>query len=302
MSNRAKDIKRMLQIQNQQMVKQKIQKINQVNSEIFDKNLHIIKSQILHNMHNMYNAINDKNGKNTVLLIEPRNIQEIEIILANCYNKLGDSWNYVFYCGKSFFPLWREKFPSFIEVRPLENDNFEDTRLYSDFCKKKELWDSLYGEFVLTIQLDTWIMSIAPYDIDYFIRLNKSYIGGNMEYTWGYFDKIDLKHDIRNFNGGLSLRKREDMLKVIETYPPSKTLDDRSNFLAEHEDVYFTYGCIQLNLPIGDDNESSHFSLHTICKDKYFGVHQAHKFVSNQLKKTNPYLQYLNQFLFSKEV
>ena len=273
-----------------------IQEHKQLQNNIIN-NLPTIKKQILHNFKDIINYNLGDPNKNTVLLIEPRFKEEIKLILANTFNKLGKSWNYVFYCGKSFLETWREKLPNFIEIRPLENDNFENTKLYSDFCKQKELWESLYGNFVLTIQLDTWIMNLDPYNIEYFINLNKSFIGGNMEYTWGYFDKIDLKHDIRNFNGGLSLRKRLDMISVIENFPPLNTLDDRSDFLTEHEDVYFTYGCIKLNLLFGNNNESTHFSLHTIFKDKYFGIHQPNENIIKELKKTNPYLLYLNRFI-----
>lgn len=279
-----------------QQIKKKISIIKQNNIKV-KNNLPIIKKQILYGFKNIENYVRGDNNKNTVLLIEPRFKNEIIYILANAYNKLGNNWNYVFYCGKSFKSNWENILPNFIEIRPLENDNFDNTKLYSDFCKKKELWESLYGKYVLTIQLDTWIMNHEPYNISFFINLNKSYIGGNMEYTWGYFDKINLHHANRNFNGGLSLRNRLDMLKVIKTYPPLPTLDDRSSFLTEHEDVYFTFGCIDLKLPIGDDIESSFFSLHNIYRYKYFGIHQPSDKVKQKLKQTNPYLKYINTFL-----
>ena len=243
------------------------------NKKIFNETLQNIKSQILHNFKDIINYKLGDPNKNTVLLIEPRFNDEIILILANTYNKLGKNWNYVFYCGKSFFKTWKEKLPNFIEIRPLEIDNFENGILYSDFCKKKELWESLYGDFVLTIQLDSWIMNLNPYNIDYFINLNKSFIGGNMNFTWDYFETLNLKQEIRNFNGGLSLRKRKDMISVIENFPPINILANRMDHLTfneedlNEEDCYFTYGCIKLNFPIGDDNESSHFSIHTIFKD-----------------------------------
>jgi hypothetical protein len=289
-------IKNIKMQKNLQQIKKKISIIKQNNIKV-KNNLPIIKKQILYGFKNITNYVRGDNNKNTVLLIEPRFKNEIIYILANAYNKLGNNWNYVFYCGKSFKSNWETILPNFIEIRPLENDNFDNTKLYSDFCKKKELWESLYGKYVLTIQLDTWIMNHEPYNISFFINLNKSYIGGNMEYTWGYFDKINLHHDNRNFNGGLSLRNRLDMLKVIETYPPLPTLDDRSSFLTEHEDVYFTFGCIDLKLPIGDDIESSFFSLHNIYRYKYFGIHQPSDKVKQKVKKTNPYLKYINTFL-----
>lgn len=259
--------------------------------------LNTIKYQILYNFKNKDNITIGDNNKNTVLLIEPRFAKHTWLILANAYNKLGNNWNYVFYCGKSFKTKWQSLLPNFIEVRALNHDNFENTRLYSDFCKTKGLWESLYGEYILTIQLDTWIMNISPYTIDFFTSLGKSYIGGNMSYTWGYFNKENIHHNIRNFNGGLSLRKKSDMIKIVELFPPLTTLDDRSSFLSEHEDVYFTTGCIKLNMPLCDDEQCSHFSLHGLYYDNYFGVHQPSTEVAEKIKKTHRFLKFLNPTL-----
>lgn len=257
-----------------------------------------VKSQILYNFENIDNYIIGDNTKNTVLLIEPRYCDEITYILANAYNRLGTNWNYVFYCGKSYKNNWINRLPNFIEVRDLPHDNFANTRLYSDFLKKKEIWESLYGDFVLTIQVDTWIMNYSPYDISYFIGLNKSYIGGNMKYKWAFYNKINLHHKTRNFNGGLSLRKRNDMIKIIETFPPLKTLDRQINFLTEHEDVYFTTGCIKLRLPIGDDEKSSHFALHTQHYNFFFGIHNpCEKILVDKINNTHIYLKHINKYL-----
>ena len=221
-------------------IKIKEQKYKIEKHNLIVRNLNIIKKELLNNFIHNDNYVEGDNNKNTVLLIEPRFIQDDTLVLlANAYNKLGDNWNYVFYCGKSFKNTWKSLLPNFIEVRELEHDNFENGKLHSDFCKKKDLWESLYGEYVLTIQLDAWIMNIEPYTIDFFISLNKSYIGGNMEYTWGYFDRRCINHTFRNFNGGLSLRKKNDMIKIINNFPPLQTIDDDKhiNFLSEYEDV-----------------------------------------------------------------
>jgi hypothetical protein len=140
-------------------------------------------------------------------------------------------------------------------------------------------------------------MNNEPYNIDYFINLNKSYIGGNMEYNWGYFQNKKIIFNNRNFNGGMSLRKRRDMIQIIENFPPLNTLDNRDFFLSEHEDVYFTVGCIKLNLPLGDDEPSSHFALHTIYHDSYFGIHKPNEEIKQKLSSTNFYLKYLNKYL-----
>jgi len=280
----------------QKRIETKKQQIIQ-NQERFLTNLSMIKKQLLYDFKNNSNHICGDSTKNTVLLIEPRYKEEIIYLLANTYKKLGNEWNYVFYCGKSYQTTWRNVLPNFIEIRPLEHDNFYNVIYYSDFCKKKELWESLYGEYVLTIQSDTWIMNYEPFTISYFIHLNKSYIGGNMDYTWHYFNKIGLHHTFTNFNGGLSLRKRMNMIQIIETYPPLKTKNKQIDFLSEHEDVYFIMGCIKLNLPVGDDENCSHFALHTIYHDKYFGIHKPDDSIKQHFYNNHPYLKYINSNL-----
>jgi len=278
-----------------EFLKKKKQQILEKQNIIADKNRNKIKSLILVNFSDTsYGNFNNKENKNTVLLIEPRYFEQIPCLLANTFNNLGNNWNYVFYCGNSFKSTWEAILPKFIEIRSLNHDNFGNTRLYSDFLKNKEFWESLYGDFVLCIQVDTWIMNISPYDINYFINLNKSFLGGNMDYEWIYFNKNNTNHSFRNFNGGLSLRKRMDMIKILQAFPPLPTKDDYSDFLTEHEDVYFNFGCIKLNLPLADDEASSHFSLHTIYYDKYFGIHQPNQNIKDKLKITNKYLNLIN--------
>lgn len=280
-------------------VTDKLVNLLKIKKEMIQSNLLIIKKRITSNFRNKNIPFQIQN--NTVLLIEPRFKKHTYILLANTYNYLGENWNYVFYCGSSSYLYWKQTLPNFIEIRSLSHDNYKDTKEYSDFCKQKELWESLYGDFVLTIQLDTWIMNKEPYTIDYFIRLNKSYLGGNMQYKWGYFDKMNIHHPFRNFNGGLSLRKRMDMIAIIESFPPEKTTDDQTIYLKEHEDVYFTNGCILLDYPIGDDEESSHFSLHTINQLSYFGIHQPCDEIKTVLNQEYPYLKYLNPDLKMKK-
>jgi hypothetical protein len=244
-----------------------------------------------------------KNDKNTVLFIEPRKIDHCSNVLYNTYKYLKDDWNYVFYCGKNSSSYWKSKLPDFIELRELEYENLNQME-YSNLLKKKELWNSLYGDFVLTVQLDTWIFNIEPYTIDYYLNLNKSYIGGNMSYNWNQLLYYGINPQIRNFNGGLSLRKKKDMIKIIENYPPMKTLEYNHKIIGEqhfesyHEDIYFTIGCYKLILNIGDDIESSKFSLHTIYHEKFFGIHNAHDELRYILNAKYPYLVEKNPYIY----
>jgi hypothetical protein len=244
-------------------------------------------------------------NNNTVLIIEPRKITHLHNVLTNAFYFLKKEWNYVFYCGKSSFSYWKETLPSFFIIRPLECDNLTPEE-YSNLLKSKELWESLYGTFVLTVQLDTWIFNDEPYTIDYYLNLNKSYIGGNMNYPWVELSNYEINPQIKNFNGGLSLRKKEDMLKIIESFPPEKTLDyssiqqQQSNFSTYAEDVYFTIGCYQLKLNIGDDIKSSNFACHTISYDKCFGIHNPNSDLQSILNDKYPKLKRLNPSLFTR--
>ena len=219
--------------------------------------------------------------KNTVVLIEPRNIDILPTILHQCRTQLGDdTWNYVFYCGKSMAQYWKSRLQDegqTVEIRELDVDNFLEPRLYSDFMKQKSFWESLYGEFVLTLQADTWIVNQHPYTIDFFIALQKSLLGGNMNYEWNEFKREGIRIEQPSMNGGLSLRRRSDMIQVINAFPPEPTSENytkSTKMETDAEDCYFAIGCYRLGLPIGDDAASSHFVIHSIYKEKCFGIHQ----------------------------
>ena len=120
--------------------------------------------------------------KNTVLFIEPRKIEYIVPILNEYYKLLSSKWNYIFYCGKGIVEHWKNapfvnELKHILEIRELDTDNFNSSDEYNDFMKRKELWESLDGEFILTTQVDTWPVNSKPHTIDYFIKLDKSYIG-----------------------------------------------------------------------------------------------------------------------------
>jgi len=245
----------------------------------------------------------DNQEKNTVLLIEPRFIECTLNVILQTHACLGNDWNYVFYCGSSSYEYWKKNAPHYIELRPiLYIDNLLPNE-YSDIMKFRNIWNSLYGKYVLTIQLDTWIVANENVSINDFITLDKSYIGGNMNYNWKELIRYDINPKVRNFNGGLSLRKREDMIRIIDTFPPKKTTKGTPNtnvisdFTRYAEDVYFTIGCYKLNLPVGDDETCSHFALHTIYKYPFFGIHNAGSELSIVLNEqfpdlieTNPYI------------
>jgi len=72
---------------------------------------------------------------------------------------------------------------------------------------------------------------------------------------------------------------------------------DSKGLPEDAEDVYFAIGCVKLGLKIGDDEDSAHFSLHSIYKDEFFGIHQPRKEFGERLNNKFPELKYKNPYL-----
>ena len=238
--------------------------------------------------------------KNTVLLVEPRPYNYLIPILNEYYKYLGDDWNYVFYCGKGTLGIWqgeeiRQQIKPPVEFRELDVDNFSNSNLYSDFMKQKSLWESLEGEFVLTIQLDTWPMNLVP--IETFLELNQSYIGGCMDTGWKEMVREGITVKYCNGNGGLSLRKRLDMIRVIETFQPEPSTGDSTRLESDAEDVYFYMGCYRLGLSVGDDPVSATFACHVMVQQLFFGIHSPSGPAAFDVAQRFPQLKELNPFL-----
>ena len=210
---------------------------------------------------------------NTALIVEPRKLDRLPIIIKQYRTILGKSWNIVFYCGKGLKQHWFALLEdNCVEIRELDTNNLNSTQ-YSDFFKTSNLWKSLTGEYILHFQSDSWIHYDPIYNIDFFIRLNQSYIGGNMSYQWNEFLRENIVTPYRNFNGGLSLRKRGAMISIIEQFPPKPTIIGSMCLETDAEDVYFAMGAHKLGFKIGSDEQCSHFAVHTIFKEGWFGTH-----------------------------
>jgi FkbM family methyltransferase len=233
-----------------------------------------IKDDILKQIvENGYNNLNKQ--PNTAVIVEPRFLKHLPFVINDFYKKLGQGWKVVFYCGEGLKNIWLDLINNEdIEIRELKNNCYKYNE-YCDFIKSKELWENLYGDYVLVFTANSTIINKPPYTIDYYMSLNKSYIGGNQCYLWNEMKRENIYPQSCNFQGGLSLRKRLDMIKIIDTFGSQKTLEncgESKSLLTDAEDVYFAIGCYKLGLPVGDDVISSHFSVHNYLKDGFFGA------------------------------
>lgn len=243
---------------------------------------------------------------NTVLLVEPRQIIYIYDLLKQYQDVLG-KMNYVFFCGKSSVNHWKKELVSLpykVHLYPLPVDDMKDSNEYNDFMKRKDLWVYLTGKYVLTIQSDTWINPSKQNKkkLDYFMKMDRSYIGGNFSHKWNELDREHIYPNHKNFNGGLSLRNRLDMIRVIDTFPPQPTLKKSQRLETDAEDVYFTIGCIKLGLKVGDDEDTISFAIHDTeykdgILDHFFGIHQPNQQIISHLNK-----DIINTFFYIKSI
>jgi len=233
---------------------------------------------------------------NSAVLIEPRKHKNVTLVLENFKQVLKD-WKFVFYCGKDMKIYWESILEEEVEIRELLVNNLDPRTEYNDLLKSKSFWEEQTGNYVLIFQSDTWLYHNSPYTIDMFTSKEYSYIGSNLSYPW--YELQVLNKDIihKNFNGGLSLRKRIDMLKIINYIPPKKTIMYNSSIINNDildtvsrmaEDVYFTLGCYLLKLKIGDDELCRNFSCHSLFVEKPFGYHQPVSYILNQVLEDCP--------------
>jgi hypothetical protein len=223
---------------------------------------------------------------NSAVIVEPRKIRQTIDVLYRFYNKLNTNWKFYLFCGKNTTEWWQSKIDFPIDIIELETDNLTSTD-YNDLLKTVSFWNSIQGEYVLIFQTDTWLNDNPIYDIDYFVKKEYSYVGGNMSYMWA---EMSILHSFNisykeygNYNGGLSLRKRKDMLQILNQYPPEPTMpyicmevteENKTEIVGRTaEDVYFTLGCYLLNLKIGIEEECSYFACHTVYRQGCFGFH-----------------------------
>lgn len=225
------------------------------------------------------------------VIIEPRLLKKTVDVIHNFYYTLNHKtieWDIIFYCGKNSIPYWKSKIDPSIQIQYRElNIENATANQYNDLLKTRYFWQSLPYTHALIFQSDSWLNPNPLYDISKFIEKDYAYVGGNINYDWKemnilYHLGIGYR-SFGNYNGGLSLRKPDKMLQIMDEIPPLKTEPYTSEQATQEnykslvgkcpEDVYFTIGCHLLNLPTGNDDVSDYFVCHTNYIPNSFGYH-----------------------------
>jgi len=213
-----------------------------------------------------------ENSYYEAVLIEYRCFPHLEFLIRNTINKLGDKWSHTIICGTLNYRYMIDmcnKISPKIKVIKTEFDNL-DQNTYSKMLSSNYFWDFFVGEKILIYQEDSIIFKN---NIDDFVQWD--YIGA----PWPE-NQNDNKAGVGN--GGISLRSKSIMKKIIEkitvedTIYNSSTIDyavaNKLNIFPE--DVYFTKNIEDLNIGLlADRNTASYFSTECFLNKDSFAGH-----------------------------
>lgn len=185
------------------------------------------------------------------ILIEPRDHPQLEFtILCNIHMTPG--WkHYIFHSAKNAEAVKRIVSPWHESVYLLEclPDQLDGTS-YSRFICNKALWELVEADYVLIYQTDSYLRRRG---IDLFCDSCPIY---GAPWSW---DKDDAG------NGGLSLRRREDIIRILDTCPyDNKTYEDR----------FFANGIKTLGYVLSPYEHRIQFCTESCWQCESLGVHQ----------------------------
>lgn len=198
----------------------------------------------------------------TAVLVEFRVLPHIEFIIRNTILKLGPSWSFTIVCGQ-YNQLFIHKICSSISDQikiintPIKNMTPKE---YSLFLTSNTFWNLFDTEKILIYQEDSCIFNT---NVDRFLKWD--YIGAPFE---------ERSNSFSVGNGGLSIRSRSIMLKVIAARP---SLEERIMTYNNKrpEDVYFCRNMINYKIgSVADWDEAFCFSTENFLNVNSFGGHQ----------------------------
>lgn len=206
------------------------------------------------------------------VLIEYRPFPHLEFLIRNAILKLGKKWSFTVVCGRlnhEFIISMCSKISPNIKIILTPFDNLFPSQ-YSTFIASHDFWNRLHGKKILIYQEDAIIFKKNIGDF-----LHWDYIGA----PWS----SDSNNNFNNVgNGGLSLRTKDVMKKIIDKIPITKTkINDstiqymkNTNSVTIPEDVYFSKNMEDLSIgKIADRYSALQFSTESIGNEKSFGGH-----------------------------
>jgi hypothetical protein len=213
-----------------------------------------------------------QNLDNEAVLVEFRKFPHIEFIVRNNILKLGINWSFTIVCGNNNYEYIKtivKTISSNIKIIKTDFGNISPSE-YSLFIADRKFWKLLNGRKILLYQEDSLIFKS---NIDQFLYYD--YIGA----PW---PNDNNGNNSRVGNGGLSLRTKRIMEKIIDTRSMNETnlnshtieYMKRTNSFVTPEDIYFTKNMEDLKIgKLAPFNVAKYFSQESIPCEDCFGGH-----------------------------
>lgn len=206
------------------------------------------------------------------VLIEYRCFPHIEFLIRNTIIKLGEKWCHTIVCGNLNYEYMIRVCSTISNKIKVIKTNFDNLSPsdYSNFLSSLNFWNLLGGEKILIYQEDSIIFKN---NISEFLKWD--YIGA----PW---PENNNDNSVCVGNGGLSLRTKSIMIKIINSIDIKNTKVNSSTFeytkitksTVIPEDVYFSKNMEDLKIGLLADRKSaSDFSTETILNTDSFGGH-----------------------------
>ena len=233
-----------------------------------DKLKKLLWNQKMFLLEKKYKNVSFKNisleAPNVMVIVEPRKHIHLKAVLKNMIYHLPKWGLHIFY-GKD-----NERFlldilgkNHNVQLTNLKIDNLTITD-YNNLLTSSSFWKQITGDKVLIFQTD---ILLRKSNIEQFLKYD--YIGS----PWDPKNPCISITNTQVGNGGFSLRSREKMLKICETY-------ERQNM---NEDVYFSSHCQAMQYTMPDIKIANKFGIgqENMGKDP-LGLHKIYN---------NPYLR-----------
>ncbi len=204
-----------------------------------------------------------KKSENALVIVEPRCHRNLAFCIKNaCYYCRG--WSLYIYhsrANREFIEKILGDKKDNVNLIEFCNDNITRDQ-YSSLLCSVDFWIKIKATNVLIFQTD---VHIRRYGIEEFLKYD--YVGA----PWHRSPPL-FKCDIRVGNGGFSLRKKWQMIKIITTCSLKKYLKEYNN---RNEDLYFAYFAQKLDLKVPHPDEAKKFSVEHVYYPDPIGTHQA---------------------------
>ena len=191
----------------------------------------------------------------TAIIIEPRCHRAFEFVINNFLNGLSNDWNIIIFHGidneKFIINIIKKLKKDFMKRITLINLNIKNLSIndYNNLLVSKNFYEKIPTDIFMIFQTDTLI-------------LNKEKINNFLDYDYVGAPWAHKPLGENVGNGGLSIRRKNKMLEIIENVPYS----------GRAEDLYFSHYPDKINKP--SRNKACEFSVETIFFDKPFGCHK----------------------------